>query len=684
MFITTENKCTFKIEFSINDDGEANNDNLWGHLTYVDSNIKTIKDSYEQYLWVRMLNDRPDDRYRNKTKYNPYVSNDDDDDDDDFLFGNNTTEYNVVQPDPEFSQEIARYISECLVKMTKYKKCVLVAVEIMRKEGYLFEPFQLSILYEHLFFYINENDPGVLHLFITAMKPYFAFTSIMIEHVIRMYTKKHYVSIIPRRHGKTLIIYAVIAAFLVSFPNLTVLAIAQSKNIITNTKKKIVAYVDFWVHNFEYGSMRISYPTTDNVSISYRDENKGDSLLVCVSAHNDNSLRGPDPQLCIVDETMCINHNRFNSILALGQKKMCKVGLLSSPTPESRDLLIQFMTKLAQEESGINFYHVNYFCGETNHYKYSSSQDGCVNMIFYKPRHITFTHANKTLTEIMTCSTTCYNSELGIIREDDFIQAMNQVSYDSTTSAFSPTFYSFYKSSDFLSFSTECRDFFIYVDPAYCGSTISGVGIACTGINDNSETVIYYMNHQFIAMEKLYLTNEIIRDMILSCVIEIRHYIRSAKNFFLAIENNGNVANVAIIYKMMEKIWKTKNCNCYMYYKTNQKEDDLKNRDMLIPGYSMKYDKRYIVQESLARFNKKQVKVSSFISCKDIHPVQYFLTQCRTFRWIPVKRTYHGKLKTEQGSDDLVIAVLLSIYFTHHFNPSDFTAKFSLPWIKIS
>ena len=373
---------------------------------------------------------------RNKTRFNPYLDDDRGFEDDDVMFGEEEVE--VEEEESSHFDSIKQYMVDCLTQMTKYKKCLTVAMTIMKKEGYVFEPFQLSVLYEHLFFYIEQNHPGILRLFLYAMKPYFAFDFIAVDHVIRMYTKKHYVSIIPRRHGKTLTIYAVIASFIVAFPSLKVLAVAQFKNIITVTKRQILAYVTYWTTQIDPGSIDMSFPNVDSVSFAYKEG--GVSTLACISAYNDNAIRGHDPQVCLVDETLCIKPIRFNSILALGQKKKCKIGLLSSPTPspESHDLLLQFMTRLSEKTSGINFYHIIYFCGSMAHSKYSARQDGCVNMMFYKPRHITFTHANKTLTEIMTCNTKCYDSELGVIREDEVAEALRkQTAADSeSTKAF--------------------------------------------------------------------------------------------------------------------------------------------------------------------------------------------------------------------------------------------------------
>lgn len=692
MFITTENKCTFKIDFlSLSSVITTSKNNiLWESFNHEDSNVIIFKNEYEKYLWERLLNDHPKDRFKNKTRYNPYTNDtrriDNDglfvyDDDDDNSNKNNNND-----------GQISQYISDCLIKLTKYKKCVQIVTAIMTKEGFKYEPFQLSILYEHLFFYINEHDPGVLQYFIYAMYPYFMFNIDMVDHVIRMYTKKHYVSIIPRRHGKTLIIYAVIASFLLAFRKLNILAVAQTKNLIINTKKRVIAYIDFWIHNFEEDNkIIISYPTPDNAQIEFKDYPQSGSLLICVSAHNDNSLRGPDPQICIVDETMCIKADRFNSILPFGQKKHCKIGCLSSPTPQSKELLLQFCKRLSQEYSGTNFYHINYFCGSPKHLKYTVSQDGCVNLIFYKPRHITFTQENKTLTEIMTSSTICYDSELGIIKEDEFTNDNDLLSSDSEdTRAFSPLFYDYFKTHNMLCYETNCDTFFIYLDPAFNATPQSGCGITCTGFNSQKLPVIYYLNHKYIAANELISTNNSIQQMMEECVRDVCNATNGkAKNFFMCIENNSHVNDIAVIYRAIIEKWDPYKLNGFLYHMDGRKV----NEHIMFPGYCMTTRKRTIFKHILTQCNTKQFKVSAYLPCyhniRKTHPLEYLLSECKTFRWVLEKRSYDGKIK-RNTTDDLVIAFIMSIYFCITYRPhlQDFlepknNKTQSYPWIPI-
>lgn len=701
MYFTNPNKCIFKIDYALDTRRELN-DNVWGHVFYEDGNVSLVKKTYESYVWKRLLHDTPKHRFKGMTAYNPYTSREYDFGDESGLFANK--ESNDDEDRENFFSQIDVYLTETLQTLLAYKKFIVIAYETMKREGFVFEPFQKSIIYEHLFYYIAEHSSiDLLKIFVFAMHDYFGFTAISVDNVICMYTKKQYVGIIPRRHGKTVIIYAVIAAFLLAVRNVTVLAVAQTKNIIMTTKKKILAYIEYWLNKPEFaGLMDIKLPTTDNVQITFRDT-ADTSLLICVSAHLDNSLRGPDPQICIVDEMMCINQNRFNTILALNQKKMCKVGFLSSPTPESKELLIQFITRLTTEKSGTNFYHVGYFCGANSHSKYSTTQDGCVNLLFYKPRHIVFTEANKTLTEIMTSSTACYDGELGIIREEE-LDAYHNGRDCSTTSAltrtFNDSFYEYLKTTKFVSYhlthetTGECN-FFLYLDPAYCATKQSGIGMACTAFISKKNPVLFYLNHEFMSPDNLLYTHKKIIVMILDCVSYVTSVVKRVCgnkkmiNFFIAIENNNNQSSVATLYNTLEKQFlMLPNTHRMFLYRTESKMVDenkcCKSFDLL-PGYALTNTKRYIMEEVLNACNAKHFKVSAHLPDTKVEnefPINYLVKQCKTFKWCAIKRTHTGK--SRNSSDDLVIAFIMSIYLATRFGDhvEDFITSFRLPWCR--
>ena len=709
MYFTNTNKCIFKINYIFGGQRLVN-DNLWGNVIYEDSNISLIRDEYECYFWKRLLHEAPKDRIKGMTAFNSYTSHGYDfgDETDLFLDGVSVDDEMYRQDDETaFYSQIEIYLKETVRSLLIYKKFIIIAYDSMKRNGFVFEPFQKSIVYEHLFYYIAErNSLNMLKIFVLSMFDYFGFVPISVENVIRMYTKKQYVGIIPRRHGKTVIIYSVIAAFLLAVRDVTVLAVAQTKNIIMTTKKKIISYIENWMEKPEYSSLiDIKFPTNDNVQITFRDSGET-SLLICVSAHLDNSLRGPDPQVCIVDETMCINPSRFNSILALNQKKMCKVGFLSSPTPESKELLIQFITRLATQQSGTNFYHVGYFCGANDHAKYSTTQDGCVNLLFYKPRHIVFTEANKTLTEIMTSSSACYDGELGVVREEEISEYCDRKNNSNSsalgfTRSFANSFYEYLKSNNFISNlvtdeKTGACNFFLYLDPTYFATRHSGIGLSCCLHVSKKMPVVFYLNHEFMSPENLLYTHSKIVQMILNCIYYASSVInriygpKKFINFFIAVENNSNQSSVSIIYNKLEKqVLMLPETHRLFLYRTESRAVNENKRcgsHDLLPGYALTNTKRYIIEEVLNKCNNNEFKVSSYLPDTKIgneFPLNYLIKQCKTFKWVPAKRTYTGK-HAKNICDDLVISFIMSIYLATRYGDhvNDFIHSVRLPWCR--
>lgn len=694
MYFTTRNKCTFNFEYIIPFECKIN-DNLWGYISYEDSNVNYLKGVFDQYIWSKLIYSSTDDQFKNKTLYNQFSCEDDRIVNDIFFTGN---EFQNVNDDDErdYKEEdkvFNAYLTESLDCIQKHKKCVNVAFTIIKKENHPFEMFQKSILLEHLLFYISKKDPGILRPFVMAMYRYFSFDFGMIDHVIKMYTKKHYVSIIPRRHGKTFTIYLVLASFLIAYRTMSILAMAQNKKVINTTKSKVIHFLDYWNKEIEPNSISYSFmSTTDNVLVAYKDDPSNKSLLQCSSAHTDGGSRGPDPQFGIFDETFCFNPLRLNSILALGQKAMCKLGFLSSPTPESKDRIIKFITNVTNVTSGTNFYFINYFCGSSNHSKYSTSQSGCVDLMFYKPHHITFSADNKMLTEIMTRNSQCYEGELGIIKDYEIENAIREeeskLELVEDFKSFNNSFYEHFKTPEIVHYDSDIIDFFIYLDPAFCATSQSGIGIACCGLSKiTAIPVLFYFNQRFLEINELTNGNIITIELIFDCIESIRKNLGEKEerlSFFIAIEHNSFLYNVASIYNTLKATFMT-NFDVYLYHTEASIVGPKRGEDRMLPGYCMTSNKKNIVNEVLMGCNKRRIKVSAYLPCdkkiKGLHPIPYFLNQCRSFKWIPSRKTWSGKTSRD-SSDDLVISAIMSIYFAVLYGKrvEEFKKDIRPPW----
>lgn len=710
MLITTDNKTTFFISYLDLPHNVSANDNLWGFVPNVTRNSFTVKLAYEQYMWQSLLFMTPQDNFLDKKIYNRFVTP--------------TSYRSVVEGDPLFLSSSSSSPSECsgdqartyelyltgsLKRMNEHKRCVEVVYAIVHRERYLFEPFQKSMLLEHLLFYVAERDPGIVRPLVTALYPYLAFDYSVVSHAISMYRKKHYVSIIPRRHGKTMMMQAIITAFLVSYSNFTVLAVAQNKKLITTTKSSIVNYLEFWRSEYDPTAFDISFPV-ENVLVKFAKTGQ-QSLLICVSAHHESTLRGPDPQIVMVDEALAINSDRYPTILALGQKRACKIGLLSSPTIEGKERIIQLITQLGADSNGTNFYHVKYYCGSKQHNPVSSNQQGCVNLMFYKPRHIVFSNDNRILTEIMTCDPQFYEGELGIIKDDEIEAAQKEhmsrlsvVNYK----GFGEEFYDYFRSVRCLNYNRELTDFFIYVDPAYCATISSGLGISCCALDESFKTqsrrgnpVLFYLDQFFLEIHDLPKINAIIVARIMTCIRKlVKTFSQQKLSFFVAVENNNNIAMADHIYHLLSRD-ASSDYDLYLYYServTNPAVGAKVPRNLrdntVVPGYFMSFRKRSIVNEALHYCNRLFTQVSLFMPFSHTiagqDPLTHLLSQCRTFMWIPDQSKYTGKL-TRTHTDDMIISTIMSIYLalTYGGLTDEFTRSLAnpkpqvIPWTQI-
>lgn len=710
MLLTTPNGCTFEIAYVWPKSGSK--DILWGFRPKKESPfVKFVAEGYEQYMWTTMMWTTSKDIGTLGSKpLNPYLTYAADKEDKAFDWANDDITGENTEPDSTVIANYASTIKTTLVSMIGYKKCIDVAYDLMKMLKTPFEMYQLTLLYEHLLFYVASVHPGIINTFISAMYPVMRFDQCMLNQVANVYCKKQYVIIIPRRHGKTFAIRLVIFAFVVAFPGSNVLSVAQNVKNTGLTSSFIRDYLDIWNREKDPGS--ISYANIDiskNILISYKGDTRK-TVLQFVSATNDNSLRGPDPTVCIVDEHMCINTKRFTTLMALAQKRLCKIGFLSSPTPESKGRLIHFIVVLTSEGSGTNLHMINYFCGSPEHVKYASTQNACVNMMFHKPNHISYNGANKILTSAMTNDNEDYDSELGVIRQSE-IDLAKKI-YDSKQSNpeegthFTEKFYDRLATLDCVTFGMT-GDVFIYIDPAFNATPQSGIGIAAMTMVEGRPTVLYLMQ-KFLTTNELRLCNTIITGIALACLNTVANIIGNPGqcNFFLAIENNNNTAAVAQVYGMIREAANTTVLNpnvvdhLYLYYAEAQYvmppnlnaipgTDFVKKHssETLLPGYCMTYKKHEIVNVVLRELNAGNFYISHGLGkgAKKINGVDmlsYLIRQSKSFVYVPNKKTYTGK-RDRHTSDDTMIAVIMSIYMltTYASRVSDFVGSDKLPWM---
>lgn len=293
----------------------------------------------------------------------------------------------------------------------------------------------------------------------------------------------------------------------------------------------------------------------------------------------------------------------------------------------------------------------------------------------------------------MTANTETYDSELDNIRQDEIDIEEHSGSgvvdhNEYKDNAFNKSTYEFYKTIECINFDGDYRIFFIYIDPAFCSTIQSGIGIACVALQCNKRPVIMYLQHRFMETNELVRVNSIIKELVLSCIAAVvkHHNHKPNLSFFVFIENNSSISSVGIVYNSLRSMEFFSFVDVFLYYSEPSCNSAQK---IPVPGYSMTKDKKNIVAKVLKLFNEHRVGIDCNIPTVNPgnhHPINYLMTQCRTYRYCPDTKTYTGKIR-RKTSDDLITATILSIYMAVMYGPrvNDFKRGDKLlPWKKIT
>lgn len=720
MFITNKNECSFNVIFNA-----KRNLKIWNLgedvSSFVSPFIQEFRKIYHDYFWYRFLNDSV--RYNGYYKFNRiehksfnfndgFLWKEDNDDNND---GQKSME--VDDRGEDYIVNERKYILKTLDDMKIYYEFIIFIYRLLKSEGNRFESFQKSMLYEILFFYISKHEScNLLNKFMAAMYPYFCF--IDTEYTRKLYTNKHYVLIVPRRHGKSRNYIKIATAIMCCLKKINMLYIAQSKSMCMETRNEIIANVEKSIVN-NSDVREVSKPN-DGLVITYKEGYQ--NVIKFTSAHRDGSLRGWNPEICVVDEALAIGPSKFSTIMAVAQRECCKIGIMSSPVANNKEILRQLIINLSvndeseeivdgssivnrKEVNDINLYRVGYFCTNSDHLRYSTTQNGCVNMLFYMPNHINFSDSNKTLTRIMCMDEVCYENELGIIRSDDILRngcsehKFGGNGFGSSIGignggedeyVFKSRFIDFIKSSaSFIDIKSQKQTnaAFIYLDPAVNCTLSSGIGLACVmgkyNLQNDTCPVVMYMDHKHAT--ELPITNTVC-TMIIKCISHVTSLFPRVF-FFLAIENNSiqscvadmyiklsdefvadsyNMGGIAFYYTPASTIYQNPNNNCN---NTNKRKLEK------IPGYALYNVKRAIFSKMIAACNNCNVRFSTHMGTFFIHEnnkntyvMDYFINQLMRFRINSRKRSFEGKIKHlpeasiygGDRTDDLVVAVIMA------------------------
>lgn len=409
-----------------------------------------------------------------------------------------------------------------------------------------------------------------------ANDTYLGFCIASIDKMRVKYTGKQYMAIVPRGLGKTRCIRLVTAVALITFRGCEVFTMAHIKSLSSALKDDVESIL-----NTKFPASRYNYRMfkhQDSIIMVFTDGGKFNRLKYA-SACNPASLRGNDPHIGFLDETLCVSKDAYAVISAMIQRLHTKIGFVSSPIANKKDDLINLVVNMPTKCSNINLYRLCYFCLDRLHVQYSVSHTGCYRRMF-APKHIMYTDDNKSFEGVLTQTETSYENELGIIHPEDI--AIDQVYRPDidNKSVFTYTFISHicnplsHLRLSELPYEQEPA-YWIYIDPAYHPSQQSAVAICCVRFVQKTRAVLCFMDRKLITHNDLGKVVDIMGEMYRRCITTIVENSGGAKcHFFVAIERNSNPSWVRSFYdawgdprnhNVCKSVLNKRNCEFFFY-----------------------------------------------------------------------------------------------------------------------
>jgi len=575
-----------------------------------------------------------------------------------------------------------------------YLDLVYLYHALATEDNIQFEMFQKSFFYE-IFFHLLQKEPKISKpIFLAICKDYMGLDICekLLDDVFRFYSNKYACMVIPRRHGKTFMTGSCFVALLLSTLNqgLKLGYYSHTKDLSQTVKSFVITKINEMKVRLTESRYCIMTPT-DSVVVKIINEQKAtvfsntgiqDDDFNCLakfkSARNDNALRGDDLNILVVDETFSINRNRFGTILAHGQKTDNKIIFLTSPVNHKVSIMSEVAEGL-RNRTDINFYHICYFCNNKEHIRYITKQPACPRLIFYKPDHIIIDKTNRYLSNLLAQSKSGFDDELGNTSLVSAIYGKDEVT---KLCPFSTRILNYLTYSvNAIDDSTYIRNVFVYLDPNYCDSISSGIGLLASSLTKDDTPCVLYLDHKFIQSEELGKVNEIIFKMLLHCIHHVARVVTKkrdqngvnkhvVRNIFIAIENNSERNSVAVVYEQLKQCLKDSNINVSLYYTAT--ENRITKQLIRRAGYTL-LSKYSIFSQTIQYINEKLIWFSNqlysyHLHQSDINEIEYLTQNMQSFKFSPVEKKFSGK--SSSSTDDLIVALIMSVFLSRTYTAS--------------
>ena len=664
---------------------------LWSKLPFYSNILGNLMYREEAVLWEKLFLQRSSDFLRPVNFYNNICN------------GNYHLCHEMIQ-ESKHESSVKDVITDILHHKPNYLEFLFIYHRMAHEEDIYYEMFQKSFFYE-MFFHLLKKETIITKPIMLAICKNFMGLDVhesFIDEVLEFYSHKYAYQIIPRRHGKTFMTGSGFVSLLFTCltSGLKLGYYSHTKDLSQTVKNFVIGKCKEWSEKLCQYRYNIMTPTDSVVvkivndmktTIFSNDDVIKDDDFNCLakfkSARNDNALRGDDLNILIVDEAFSINKSRFATILAHGQKADNKIIFLTSPVNHKVDEMCE-ITRSLKCRKDINLYHVYYFCNNPDHLQYAAKHPACPNLIFYKPNHIHINETNRYLSNLLAQSNTSYEDELGIV---PMTYSLNRAG-SARLCPFSERFLTYLKYNvNIINDSNSVENVFIYLDPNYCDSLTSGIGLVATGLTREQTPCVLYLDHKFIESEELGKANEIMVKMILRCINHVAKTVSSkrtrdgeckfvSRSFFVAVENNSQRNNCVSIYEKIKDCFKNSEIKVYLYYTPaeNRLTKELHKR----AGYTL-LNKFTIFSQTIQMINEKLIWFSNLLHSfhlneGDKNEIEYLRYNIEQFKFYPDEKKFTGK--SHNSTDDLVVALIMSIYLAKTFT----TAFENSSWLSLS
>ena len=668
-YITNKNKVTFKIDFvSSTKKDDSNVDLLWKYIPWKDSITNHIIGELNVIIWDRLLNEEKSeipsyiDEELHISKYFPET---------DILPQDELELIHLLEGEEISINEGTETLStneSTSINMVNniianfhdsYKKFMLVGFEC--SPCHFLEVYQKTLLLQTACYNIDNNygPDRVLHFLYCMSRRYLGINYININFLAKKLISKYTVAICQRGYGKTTIQAIIAASALLTLRDMNIFMIAHKMEVVQQNRDKIKTILKIYKVTNNYHFI-LKYP---NQTIQVVHEDGHTSTLRIASAKHDSALRGPDPNLCLVDETFSIDEKKIPTIMALGCRNHCPIMFFTSP---NKARMINFFRQENRIYFGI-LYMFRLFCTNPSHTKYSYSQPACVNLSFYVPRYLNFEQNTRDLTEILAGMYHTYNDEMGTFTSD-------QIMTDKESFLFTDDFRNSLENvQTYVSVFDEVRRLynheiikvFFYIDPSYGGVEQSATSIVASCILPWAEhPIIMFAKIENVSMDQLMYNDERIFEMIVQGIEHCKSRFDSVENnecnirFYITMENNSSPASTQAVYAKLADHFNNYANPIYLYYGGAKSVNVAR---YCKPGYTLNYMKArifiHIIQETL---NKGVFQIDLQIPNHD-ELVAELKKQSLTFKYKP-GQGLSGKV-TPKCQDDLIVSLVMSFHF---------------------